>query len=228
MVLEKIKGGLIVSCQALENEPLYSSYIMGRMAVAAKLGGAVGIRSNSKSDILEIRKVVDLPIIGIVKRDYSDSNVFITATMKEIHELAESGCDIIALDATSRKRPKNESLSNYIEKIRNHYPSIKLMADISTLEEAVIAENLGFDCISTTLMGYTEESRQDDIEANDFEKLKEIIKVVTIPVIAEGNINTPEKAARCQKLGVYSIVVGSAITRPQLITAEFVKKIKEA
>lgn len=228
MILDKVKGGLIVSCQALENEPLHSSYIMSRMAVAAKMGGAVGIRSNSKSDILEIKKTVDLPIIGIVKRDYPDSKIFITATMKEIDELAESGCEMIALDATNRKRPNNESLTEFILAIRKRYPTIKLMADIATLEEALNAEKIGFDCVSTTLMGYTEESYQHNIADNDFEKLKEILGAVKIPVIAEGHVDTPEKAARCQELGVYSMVVGSAITRPQLITAEFVKKIKEA
>ncbi|MGX7420483.1 N-acetylmannosamine-6-phosphate 2-epimerase [Carnobacterium gallinarum] len=225
-MLDQVKGKLIVSCQALEQEPLHSPYIMGRMAVAAKEGGASGIRANSAVDIVEIKKTVDLPIIGIVKRDYSDSKVFITATMKEIDELAETGCEMIALDATCRKRPNGELLEDFVAAIRQKYPQLLLMADTATLSEALEAERLGFDCVSTTLVGYTEESAQDDLAADDFEKLKEILNQVHIPVIAEGNISTPEKAKRCQELGVHSIVVGGAITRPQLITKIFVDAIK--
>lgn len=226
-MLNKVKSGLIVSCQALEHEPLHSSYIMGRMAIAAEEGGALGIRANSKEDIIVIKKSVKLPVIGIVKRDYDDSEVFITATMKEIDELAESGCDMIALDATDRVRPNGVSLKEFIKEIRAKYPSILLMADASTVEEVLEAEKLGFDCVSTTLMGYTEKSKGHDISDNDFERLKEIVARVSVPVIAEGNVDTPEKAKRCFELGVHTVVVGSAITRPQLITKKFVDSIQQ-
>ena len=226
-MLDKIKSELVVSCQALDNEPLHSSYIMGRMAIAAEEGGAKGIRSNSKEDIIEIKKNTDLPVIGIVKRDYEDSEVFITATMKEIDELAESKCDMIALDATDRIRPNGETLEAFVQAIRSKYPSILLMADASTVEEVIEAEKIGFDCVSTTLMGYTKKSEGQNIADNDFERLKIILETVNVPVIVEGHIDTPEKAKRCKELGVHSIVVGSAITRPQLITAEFVGKMKE-
>ena len=226
-MLDKIKSELVVSCQALDNEPLHSSYIMGRMAVAAEEGGAKGIRSNSKEDIIEIKKNTDLPVIGIVKRDYEDSPVFITATMKEIDELAKSKCDMIALDATDRIRPNGETLESFVQAIRSKYPSILLMADASTVEEVIEAEKIGFDCVSTTLMGYTKKSEGQNIADNDFERLKIILETVNVPVIVEGHIDTPEKAKRCKELGVHSIVVGSAITRPQLITAEFVGKMKE-
>lgn len=226
-MLEQVKSKLIVSCQALAHEPLHSSYIMGRMAVAVEEGGASGIRANSKEDIIEIKKNTKLPVVGIVKRDYADSEIFITATMKEIDELAETGCEMIALDATCRKRPNNEKLADFVQKIRTKYPKVLLMADVSTIEEAVEAEKLGFDCVSTTLMGYTKESEGHNIADDDFVRLKEILKTVKIPVIAEGHVDTPEKAKRCQELGVYSMVVGSAITRPQLITKAFVDKINE-
>jgi len=226
-MLNKIRSGLVVSCQALEHEPLHSSYIMGRMAAAAKEGGASGIRANSKEDILEIRKTVDLPVIGIVKRDYDDSDVFITATMKEIEELVESGCDMIALDATDRLRPNGVTLKEFIRQIREAYPSMLLMADASTVEEVLEAEKLGFDCVSTTLMGYTEQSKGDDISDNDFERLKEIVSQVKVPVIAEGHVDMPEKARRCFEIGVDSVVVGSVITRPQLITKKFVDSIEQ-
>lgn len=226
-MLDKVKSELVVSCQALDNEPLHSSYIMGRMAIAAEEGGAKGIRSNSKEDIIEIKKNTDLPVIGIVKRDYEDSEVFITATMKEIDELAESKCDMIALDATDRIRPNGETLETFVQAIRSKYPSILLMADVSTVEEVIEAEKIGFDCVSTTLMGYTKKSEGQNIADNDFERLKIILDTVNVPVIVEGHIDTPEKAKRCKELGVHSIVVGSAITRPQLITAGFVEKMKE-
>lgn len=226
-MLDKVKSELVVSCQALDNEPLHSSYIMGRMAIAAEEGGAKGIRSNSKEDIIEIKKNTVLPVIGIVKRDYEDSEVFITATMKEIDELAESKCDMIALDATDRIRPNGETLETFVQAIRSKYPSILLMADASTVEEVIEAEKIGFDCVSTTLMGYTKKSEGQNIADNDFERLKIILDTVNVPVIVEGHIDTPEKAKRCKELGVHSIVVGSAITRPQLITAGFVEKMKE-
>ncbi|MCA9764852.1 MAG: N-acetylmannosamine-6-phosphate 2-epimerase [Carnobacterium sp.] len=224
-MLEKVKSKLIVSCQALEDEPLHSSYIMGRMAVAVEQGGASGIRANSKEDIIEIKKNTTLPVVGIVKRDYEDSDIYITATMKEVHELADSNCEMIALDATCRKRHNDEKLANFVQSIRSTYPNVLLMADISTLEEAIEAEKLGFDCVSTTLMGYTKESEGHNIADDDFARLKAILKSVTIPVIAEGHVDTPEKAKRCQELGVYSMVIGSAITRPQLITKSFIDKI---
>ncbi len=225
--MEKIYKGLIVSCQALEDEPLHSSFIMGRMAVAAKEGGAVGIRANSYSDIKEIKNNVSLPVIGIVKRDYEDSEVYITPTLKEIEELARSGADIIALDATDRIRPGNVTLEDFVRTIREKYNNLKLMADCSTYEEAIMADKLGFDYIGTTLVGYTEASKGIHIEANDFELIKRILSSVKKPVIAEGNIDTPEKARRVLELGCHSVVVGSIITRPQLITKRFAEEIKK-
>ena len=226
MMLEQIKNGLVVSCQALPDEPLHSSFIMGRMAVAAKQAGAVGIRANSKEDIIEIKKQVDLPVIGIVKRDYEDSDVFITATMKEIHELHASGCDMVALDATNRLRPNVQTLSEFINEIRSTYPDMVLMADCATVEEVFEAERLGFDCLSTTLMGYTAESQGMVLHANDFEKLRTILNRVSKPVIAEGNIKTPAQAKRVIELGVHAVVVGSAITRPQLIAKDFAQAVE--
>lgn len=225
--IESIKGKLIVSCQALPEEPLHSSFIMGRMAVAAKEGGALGIRANTKEDIIEIKMQVDLPVIGIVKRDYKDSKVFITATMKEIDELVEAKSDIIALDATSDVRPEGKSLKDLFRMIKEKYPDQLLMADCSTVEEALYADELGFDFIGTTLVGYTEHSKGLKIEANDFEIIRDIIAQVKHPVIAEGNIDTPEKARRVLELGCYSVVVGSIITRPQIITERFVSAINE-
>ncbi|MGM7723480.1 N-acetylmannosamine-6-phosphate 2-epimerase [Metabacillus sp. Hm71] len=225
-MLQRVKGGLIVSCQALPDEPLHSSFIMSKMALAAAQGGAKGIRANTKEDIIEIKKEVDLPVIGIVKRDYDDSKVFITATLKEINELLESGCEMIAMDATTRKRPNQIILRDLVEYVRKQNPHVQLMADISTVEEAAQAEKIGFDCISTTLHGYTEETSGQKLYDNDFEFLKMILNHVHLPVIAEGNVMTPEMYKRCMELGAYASVVGGAITRPKEITQRFVSEIK--
>jgi len=224
--IKNLKGKLIVSCQALENEPLYSDFIMGRMALAAKMGGASGIRANSVVDIKEIKKQVDLPIIGIIKKDYDDSEVYITPTMKEVDALIEVGVDIIAMDATKRLRPGKKSLKDFFSEVRKKYPNQIFMADCSTVDEAVFADEIGFDFIGTTMVGYTKESEGLKIEANDFEILRDILAKVKHNVIAEGNINTPKKCKRVIELGAYSVVVGSIITRPQLITKEFTKALE--
>lgn len=224
--VERLKGKLIVSCQALPHEPLHSSFIMGRMAVAAKEGGAYGIRANTKEDIQEIQSLVDLPVIGIVKRDYKDSGIYITPTMKEVDELMEVKPEIIAVDATRAVRPQGMSLEEFFSQIKEKYPDQLLMADCSTVEEALHADELGFDFIGTTLVGYTEQSRGMKIEENDFEILREILEEAKHRVIAEGNINTPQKAKRVIELGAFSVVVGSIITRPQLITKSFAEALE--
>lgn len=223
--IKALKGQLIVSCQALPQEPLHSSFIMGRMARAAKEGGAAGIRANTKEDIKEIQEVTGLPIIGIVKRDYSDSAVYITPTMKEIEELMEVKPEIVAIDATGALRPGNVTLADFFHQIKEKYPEQKLMADCSTIEEALFADELGFDFIGTTMVGYTPQSKGLKIEENDFEILRTILKKVKHPVIAEGNVNSPEKAKRVIELGSYAVVVGSSITRPQLITKGYAEAV---
>ncbi len=218
----QMKGKLIVSCQALPDEPLHSSFIMGRMALAAKEGGAFGIRANTKEDIREIQSQVDLPIIGIVKRDYEDSSVYITPTEKEVNELMEVQPEIIAVDATARLRPGGLSLADFFSSMKEKYPNQLWMADCSTVEEALYADSLGFDFIGTTMVGYTPQSKGLRIEADDFM----IISKSKHPVIAEGNIDTPEKAKRVIELGAFCVVVGSIITRPQLITRAFTKALE--
>ena len=219
--IKKMKGKLIVSCQALPTEPLHSSFIMGRMARAAAEGGALGIRANTPEDIEEIKKNVDLPVIGIWKKDFEDSKVYITPTMEEIDALVKAKTEIIALDAKSDLRPGGKTFDDFYAEIRENYPEQLLMADCSTVEEALHADELGFDFIGTTLVGYTDQSKGNKIEEDDFKIIREILAKAAHPVVAEGNINTPEKAKRVIELGCYCVVVGSIITRPQVITRGF-------
>ncbi|MGC4126652.1 N-acetylmannosamine-6-phosphate 2-epimerase [Enterobacter sp.] len=224
-VLDTLKGKLVVSCQALENEPLHSPFIMSRMALAAQQGGAAAIRANSVVDIEAIKEQVTLPVIGIIKREYPGSAVFITATMKEVDELMTVSPEIIALDATNRARPGGESLATLVSRIRTRYPSVLLMADIATVDEAVTAQALGFDCVGTTLYGYTAQTAGHALPEDDCQFLKAVLAAVTVPVVAEGNVDTPERAAICLALGAHMVVVGGAITRPQQITGRFMAAI---
>jgi N-acylglucosamine-6-phosphate 2-epimerase len=221
-LMQQIKGRIIVSCQALSDEPLHGSDIMAKMAIAAEQGGAAAIRANSKEDITAIKKVTKLPVIGIVKRDYPDSTVFITPTLKEVKELLEAKTDVVTIDATSRKRPGNLILEEMVDYIR-HQSKAYIMADISTFEEGIMAIELGVDFISTTLSGYTPYSPQ--MKEPDFELIKQLSKLGKVPVIAEGRISTPAQAKKALELGAFSVVVGSAITRPQLITKRFVEEV---
>lgn len=220
-ILDKIKGGLIVSCQALESEPLYDSYIMSKMAWAAKLGGAVGIRANTVVDIKAIKEKVDLPLIGIIKQEYDGSDVYITPTMKEVDALVETGCEIIAIDATNRLRPNGETLEAFFTKVREKYPNQLFMADTSCFDEGKKAEELGFNLIGTTMAGYTPYTKGTQLP--DFNLMQRYVSELHTPVIAEGGIWVPEQLKKAIDIGVHSAVVGTAITRPRDITKHFVK-----
>lgn len=224
-ILEKIKGGLIVSCQALKTEPLYDSYIMAKMAWAAYLGGAVGIRCNTVKDIKAIKEMVDLPVIAIIKEEYDDSDVYITPTMKEIDALVEIGCEIIATDATNRVRPGGRSFDEFFTEVKAKYPNQLFMADTSCFEEGKRAEELGFDLIGTTMAGYTPYTKGRVLP--DCELIKRYATELHTPIIAEGGIWCPEDLLNAYEAGAYSAVVGTAITRPMDITKRFVKALEE-
>lgn len=222
-IMKQIHSGLIVSCQALKSEPLYSSYIMSRMAYAAYEGGAKGIRANTVEDITEIKKTVDLPVIGIIKKNYEGCDVFITPTIEEIDALVSAGVEIIATDATNRERPNKTSLDDFFAEVRSKYPNQLFMADCSSIEEGIHAAEIGFDIIGTTLSGYTEYTK--GVELPNYEMISTLVQKCGRPVIAEGGIWSPDQLKKAMGLGVHAAVVGTAITRPRDITKRFVSAL---
>lgn len=220
--LDQVKGSLIISCQALPDEPLHSSFIMSRMALAAKEAGAAGIRANSIVDIQAIQDEVDLPVIGLNKVDYPDSPVYITPTIKEMRAVAATGCAAVACDVTGQPRPNGEKLADIVATMRAEFPDTLLMADTDTLENVRLTDELGFDIIGTTMHGYTPATKGANIADDDFAYLKAVLKTTSHPVIAEGKVDTPAKMKRCLDLGCHAVVVGGAITRPLQIAKNFI------
>jgi len=220
----KLNEGLIVSCQALKNEPMYGGDSVPKFALAAYQAGAQGIRANTVKDIDRIYKIIggNLPIIGIIKAEYVDSEVYITPTLKEVKKLIASKCDVIALDATLRTRPHDEKLGDLVKYIKEH--SLKLvMADCATLEEAQHADKIGFDYISTTLRSYTKQT--SGIQIPDVEMLKKMLEILPADkVIFEGGIDSPQTFKKVLNTGVKRCVIGGAITRPLQITKRYLKE----
>jgi N-acylglucosamine-6-phosphate 2-epimerase len=223
-ILEQFRHGMIVSCQALEDEPLHGAHIMSAVARAAELGGAVGIRANSPPDIAAIKRTVRVPVIGLYKKTYADSDVLITPTMREVHEIVAAGADLVAIDATFQPRPNGERFEEIVAHIREAYPDVLIFADVSTCEEGLRAMELGCDLISTAIAGYTPYSRAT--EGPDLELIARLAAERRTPIVAEGRIWTPEEAVQCLKAGAYALVVGTAITRPREITRRFVAHIQ--
>ncbi len=223
-VVEKLKGIVVVSVQAMPSEPLYSEKCMVAMMRSVLNGGAGALRVAGARDVKNAKAITNVPVIGLTKPNQIPKNwkeiFYITPTVKDVIELTEAGADIIALDATQRKRPDNEKLEDLIKFI--HINRKVAMADISTLEEGIAAKEAGADILSTTLAGYTLESASSPVDEPDFELLKQLVEHTNMPVVLEGRIWEPEQVDRAFELGAHCVVIGSAITRPQLITKRFV------
>ena len=226
-VFKQIEHGLIVSCQALEHEPLYTKEggVMPLMAKAAAMSGAVGIRANTVRDITQIKQAVSLPVIGIIERDYPGTPMYITVTMKEVDELAACGVDILAVQGTSALRPDGSTSAEFIRQVKAKYPDQLVMADIATDEEAMACAEAGADFVGTTMRGYTPETK--GIDETDFAFIARLARSCPAKVIAEGHIHYPEQARKALEAGAFALVVGGAITRPAEITARFTAAIKD-
>lgn len=216
--LDDLRGQLVVSCQAAADSPLADVSHIVAMARAALKGGGKGVRVEGVANLTAVRRAVDAPIIGIVKATHPNTDVFITATSAEVAALADRGADIIAFDATRRARP--EPVTQLTSAV--HARGRIAMADISTLDEAKAAIADGADFVGTTLSGYTPYS--PGLVGPDFELLRELGRS-GLPFVAEGRIRTPEEARRTLELGAIFVVVGSAITRPDVIARSFADAI---
>ena len=223
--MANLNRGLIVSCQAVKGEPLYGLDMMHHFARAAVLGGAKGIRANYVSDIKAIKNEVDVPVIGIIKAVYEGSDVYITPTLKEVKELLTTGCEVIALDATNRPRPNGENLKDLVAYIRENAPSVEIMADCSTFEEAKAADEMGFDYVGSTMRGYTEYTK--GISIPDYDMLAKMRRELNAKVIAEGGIWEISQLDKVLECDPYAVVIGSAITRPKKKKKRFAKEFEK-
>ena len=226
-ILEATKGSIIVSCQALPGEPLYCEEmsLMPFMAKAAKEAGSKCIRTSSIRDVVEIKKATGLPVIGLVKRVVEGYASYITPTMKEIDDLVAAESDIVALDCTCRVRGDGTTINEFLSQIRQKYPDIILMADISTYDEAINAQECGVNLVGTTLSGYTDYSPK--VDGPDFELVKRLAGDLKIPLIAEGKVHYPDQAKKMLELGAHAVVVGGAITRPLEIATRFYQAVEQ-
>lgn len=224
--LERSRGKMIVSCQAVPGEPLYveEQSVMYLMARAAAQAGSPAIRTSSIRDVVAIKKETGLPVIGLVKVQYEGYESYITPTMKEVDDLVAAGSDVVALDCTMRKRGDGRSINEFLAEIREKYPDIILMADISTYEEGINAWKCGVDILGTTMSGYTSYSPR--LDGPDYELMRRLSQDADIPVIGEGRIHDPSQAVEALRTGVWAIVVGGAITRPLEIARRFMNAIQ--
>jgi len=221
--IERLSGKLIVSCQALPDEPLYGAVYMAAMARAAAMGGAGGIRANGADNIAAICAAVSLPILGINKRRVEGFEVFITPDYEDARLIVEAGADVVALDGSAGARPGGESLGEIIRRINDEL-KVPVMADCSCLEDGLYADASGADVIATTLSGYTKHGRPAQ-PGPDLDLISQLVEHVQKPVIAEGRFHEPREVAEAFEHGVFAVVVGTAITRPGEITKRFVASL---
>lgn len=220
MNLEQLRGKLIISCQAPWGSPLNEPAIISAMALTAEQEGAAGVRLNYPVNIQASRERVSIPIIGIEKVVTTGFEVYITPTFAIAEKLAQSGSDIIALDATRRARPNGETIETLIPRIRKDLQR-PVMADIATYQEGLFAADCGADIVATTLCGYTAESQGTPLPALDL--LENLAKKLSVPIICEGGLASPEDLRRAFNAGAFAVVVGTAITGITQLAQQFVR-----
>ena len=224
-LIEQLKGGMIVSCQAEGDDPFNADpEYMALFARAAEMGGAIGIRTQGIEKLEAIKRATKLPVIGLLKGQFADGTVKITGSYSEVEQLINAKSDIVAIDGTFRKR---EGLTGpeFIKSVKQRYGCL-VLADIATYDEAKACEEAGADCVSTTLNGYTPDTMQYH-DGPNYDVLKECVNGLSIPVFAEGRYNTPAEAGKAMKLGAFAVISGTAITRPRVITQWFVSEINK-
>ena len=222
--IEHLRNAMIVSCQSEGDDPFNSvPMYMGLFAKAAEMGGARGIRSEGIEKIKAIKAATLLPVIGLLKSKFADGTVCITGSFNEVEQLIAAGSDIVAIDGTFRERDGYTG-PEFIREVKKRYGCL-VLADIATSAEARACEQAGADAVSTTLNGYTPDTLSDENVPN-FKVLEEVVNNLSIPVFAEGRYNTPADARKAMEIGAYGVIVGSAITRPRVITSWFVNAIE--
>lgn len=220
--LQSLRGGLVVSCQAPASSPLHHPQVIAAMAAAAVQQGAIGVRIDSPSHIQAVRDRLSQPIIGLWKQVLPPSSVYITPQRHHADAVAQAGSDIIAVDATQRPRPGQETLADLIRHIHTHLHK-PVMADVDSLANALYAIEAGADCVGTTLFGYTEETQMEPPPSLDL--LRDMVEHCTVPVICEGGIASPEMARAALGAGAYAVVVGTAITGIDHLVGQYVKAL---
>lgn len=225
-IWEKLRNGLIVSCQAEGDDPFNQPQYLALFARAAEMGGASGLRACGAANIQAIRGASTLPIIGLTKSYYADGYVLITADLDDVESVLAAGADIVAVDATSRARPNGLDGGEFVSRIKSKFECV-VLADVSTLEEGLRALDAGADAVATTLSGYTPATSKHASDQPDWELLGALATAASAPVIMEGHLWTPDQARQALEGGAFAVVVGTAITRPRVVTRAYVDRMRE-
>jgi len=225
--IERLRGGLIVSCQAEGDDPFNKPEYIALFARAAEMGGAAGVRARDATNIRAIKAAVGLPVIGLTKGAYPDGSVLITPDLDDAAALVEAAADVLAVDATCRVRPSGLTGAQFVAAVKERR-AVPVMADCATLDEALAAEAAGADMVGTTLSGYTPYSRPPAEDGPDWNLLSAMVARVAVPVIAEGHVSTPADAARAIALGAFAVVVGTVITRPRVMVGRYADAVRSA
>lgn len=220
ILLDHLRGGLIVSVQARPDSALDDPAVLAAMARAAQENGAAGVRIQGVRNLKAVRARVDVPIVGIIKREYDGSEPYITPTLREVREVLETGAEIVAFDATARPHPAGVSIEQLVAAIREG--GALAMADCAEAADGVAAQAAGADIVATTLCGYTKETQGASLPA--LELLRAFAGLETF-VICEGGIHTPSSAAEALQAGADAVVVGTAITNMEWLVQQFVSSL---
>jgi N-acylglucosamine-6-phosphate 2-epimerase len=219
-IFRSLRGRVIVSCQASAGDPMDHLDTLTRMAASVLRGGASGLRAEGIERIGAFRRLTALPVIGLVKTGGVNGDVYITPDFASARAVSEAGADVIALDCTRRRLREAEPWPELIRRIQEELGR-PVCADIATIDDAIAAQSAGADAVASTLYGYTPETAGK--RTVSWTLIESMIERMTIPVIVEGHITQPEEVRRALEMGANSVVVGSAITRPESITARFVR-----